>query len=682
MPKSRILSLIIPFLLFSLTLTVYILTLSRSVYFGDSGEFIAVAKTLGIAHPPGYPLYTMLAHLFTYLPFGNIAFKVNLFSAVTSSLTIVVVYFACLKLTKNRLASASASLFLAFSYLFWLYSLVAEVFSLNNLFVATIILISLHILEKPHQKKLFFLLAFVFGLALTNHHTIILLAPALLFLILSTTPKLLLNPKFIILNTLFILVGLLPYLYLPLRALQDPILNWGDPDTLGKFLHHFLRRDYGTFSFGAGSTKPFNLQALSFYLSSLPKDFVAVGTLLTILGFLYSFIISKEKRAYFYLVIAYLFVGPIFIFLTRLQVVGNIDAKGAVERFFLTSHVLIAVYLAIGLSQVIKLIPKPLNLPANLLVFIFLAPLIVNFNKVDQSKNFIYETYGQKVFESLPADSAVIVAGDHLSMVGKYLQFAKSERPDLKIINFTLLTDQWYKEILKRQHPDFSFPYDKFQFMKLSETEAGEIICQELIGKFPAFIENRSKGFAPENNKYCTNRIDKFLWKLEPKDYKGDEEDLLNQYQNFWQPQLETLKPQKIYDFRTRAVLLYSYSQPLTYLGSFVENYSDKQEKAFEIFQEAYAISEDNAIALNAMAQKYVRENDIETAIQLKKKAIKINPTLADSYQSLGFLYLQKKNDKKTAIYYFRKYLQLVQNPAEQKLVTKIIKDLEKDLSK
>src|SRR3990167_5364128 len=163
--KDKVLNLLLPFSIFSFTLTTYILTLSRSVYFGDSGEFIAVAKTLGIAHPPGYPLYTMLAHLFTYLPFGNLAFRVNLFSAVTSSLTVVVVYFICLKLTRNRLASASASLFLAFSYLFWLYSLVTEVFSLNNLFVALIVLFSLHIFQSKKTKFLLFF-SFIFGLSL------------------------------------------------------------------------------------------------------------------------------------------------------------------------------------------------------------------------------------------------------------------------------------------------------------------------------------------------------------------------------------------------------------------------------------------------------------------------------------------------------------------------------------
>src|SRR3989338_10472319 len=159
MPANRISAIIFPVFLFVSTLTFYILTLSRSVYFGDSGEFIAVAKTLGIAHPPGYPLYTMLAHLFTYLPFGNLPFKVNLFSAVSSSLTVVVVYFICLKLTKNRLAAISASLFLAFSCLFWLYSLVAEVFSLHALFVTLIILVSISIFENPKNLKLFYLLS-------------------------------------------------------------------------------------------------------------------------------------------------------------------------------------------------------------------------------------------------------------------------------------------------------------------------------------------------------------------------------------------------------------------------------------------------------------------------------------------------------------------------------------------
>lgn len=76
---------------------VYLLTLAPTVYWGDSGELITVAYTLGIAHPSGYPTYTLLGHLFTYIPFGSIAWRVNLMSAVFASLAVMLLYFVCWK---------------------------------------------------------------------------------------------------------------------------------------------------------------------------------------------------------------------------------------------------------------------------------------------------------------------------------------------------------------------------------------------------------------------------------------------------------------------------------------------------------------------------------------------------------------------------------------------------------
>ena len=85
--------------LFLLTFGVYLFTLAPSVApQGDSGELVTVAYTLGIAHHPGYPLYTLLAHLFTKIPFGSVAWRVNLFSAVCHSATVVVVYWIILKI--------------------------------------------------------------------------------------------------------------------------------------------------------------------------------------------------------------------------------------------------------------------------------------------------------------------------------------------------------------------------------------------------------------------------------------------------------------------------------------------------------------------------------------------------------------------------------------------------------
>ncbi|MBI3559147.1 DUF2723 domain-containing protein, partial [Candidatus Gottesmanbacteria bacterium] len=168
----------IPPLIFLSSLALYIFTLAPSVPpQGDAGELITVAYTLGIAHPPGYPLFTLIAHLFTYLPFNNVAWRVNLFSAVSSAATLVFVYLIIKKITKNNLAAIGTAAILGLSQTFWLYSLVTEVFALNNLFVVIIIYLAL--------QKRFSLLFFVFGLSLSNHHTIILILPALIYFLYS-----------------------------------------------------------------------------------------------------------------------------------------------------------------------------------------------------------------------------------------------------------------------------------------------------------------------------------------------------------------------------------------------------------------------------------------------------------------------------------------------------------------
>src|SRR5256885_10001062 len=91
----------------------YFLTAARDIVVGDSPELIMAAVTLGVAHAPGYPLFTMLGHLFSLLPVGSIPFRVNLLSVVCDALTIGVVYFSTFRLTRSQLAAAFAALLLA-----------------------------------------------------------------------------------------------------------------------------------------------------------------------------------------------------------------------------------------------------------------------------------------------------------------------------------------------------------------------------------------------------------------------------------------------------------------------------------------------------------------------------------------------------------------------------------------
>ena len=88
---------ILPFFLF------YLFSLHPTVSAGDSGELITAAYTLGIAHPPGYPLWTILGKIFTIIiPFGNIAYRVNLMSAFIGACTCAIFNFIVKKVALKK----------------------------------------------------------------------------------------------------------------------------------------------------------------------------------------------------------------------------------------------------------------------------------------------------------------------------------------------------------------------------------------------------------------------------------------------------------------------------------------------------------------------------------------------------------------------------------------------------
>src|SRR3982750_4274139 len=102
----------------------YFLTAARDIVVGDTPELITAAATLGVAHPPGYPLFTILGHFFTLLPVGPIPFRVNLSSVVCDALTVGIIYLTGFRLTKSTVASGVSALFLAITPAFWSWSLV------------------------------------------------------------------------------------------------------------------------------------------------------------------------------------------------------------------------------------------------------------------------------------------------------------------------------------------------------------------------------------------------------------------------------------------------------------------------------------------------------------------------------------------------------------------------------
>src|SRR5215210_1435192 len=143
----------------------------------DSPMLQAEVSVLGVGHPTGYPTYMMLTHLFTYLPLGDPAYRVNLASAVYGVAAVLIVYLAGMRLAKRAVAAASGALAFGLSGAFWSQAVIAEVYTLEAFFVALVILVLLVWRDRRDDRYLL-LVAFLVGLSLTHHLTSVLLVPA------------------------------------------------------------------------------------------------------------------------------------------------------------------------------------------------------------------------------------------------------------------------------------------------------------------------------------------------------------------------------------------------------------------------------------------------------------------------------------------------------------------------
>jgi hypothetical protein len=205
--------LVISFALSLLTFSLYIATLLPGIGNRDTAELQRITSTLGLAHPTGYPLYTLLGWLWCQLPLGGTpAWRMNVFSAATAALAIGLVYLAARALGQRHMIAAAAAATLAVSHTFWAQATIAEVYTLAAMFQAALILA---LLLWRAGRLPFWTIGLMIGFGLAHHRSIVLLLPGvLLFLMFGRRPHLR--------EAGAALLALLPpcllYLYLPLRA--------------------------------------------------------------------------------------------------------------------------------------------------------------------------------------------------------------------------------------------------------------------------------------------------------------------------------------------------------------------------------------------------------------------------------------------------------------------------------
>ena len=349
----------------------------------------------------------------------------------------------------RRAAALSAALAFAFSPRLWLQSNHDKPYPLLTFLVALVFLLLLNWREEyrkgSERPGYIYLGAFLCGLAMGAHQTIVLLLPSFAFLVLVTDWRLITRVREQILALAAFFVGFSVYLHMPIRATQNPLLNWGDPKTLSQFLWNFLRKGYPMEH--VERDWPLLLKQLSAF--NLVNEFTALGFFLLLVGV----VLNRHRSRDFLLA----FGIAIAVFLAFVVGYQN-TPEGMIfltEEFFTPLYMMAAVFVGLGIFSLAKAIAdwlEPKNPPAwtvwpTLVLLMAVLPVVQcsqNYRKNDQHDNYLAYDYAVNTFRSLPYGAALFTWGDSGAFPLWYLQGVERMREDLSLIHVPHLQFRWY----------------------------------------------------------------------------------------------------------------------------------------------------------------------------------------------------------------------------------------------
>jgi dolichyl-phosphate-mannose-protein mannosyltransferase len=441
---------------------IYLRTLAPTIVGGDTGELITVAYKMGVAHPPGYPLFTMLAKLFTFFPFGTVAWRVNLLSAVCDTGAAVMILLAVRRWALNHWAGFLAAGLFAFSPLIWRYAVVGEVFALNNLLVASMVYLAVRYSE-GNEKKYAYLTAFIFGLGMSNHHTCVFYGAPIMVWILITGRRDLWTFKPLGMIAAAFIAGLLPYTYLPFADAHPPPFSWGHASTVKGFLLHVLRREYGTLQLGAHNldTRGNFLLGLGRYFSDLPGHLIYIGLVLAVVGLYFSLRNKKAKNLALVTLIAFCLYVVVFHALANLPLRDPFYLTAVHMRFWQQATLMVCVWAGLGFGALASFIPQSRSRNLEMAAVALLLTAVqatTNFAKEDQSRNFVIRDYGSELLRPIPPGSLVLSQGDLMIDVLGYLQQCEGYRNDVTVIDQQYLRKSWMKRLVNANYPRVTIP--------------------------------------------------------------------------------------------------------------------------------------------------------------------------------------------------------------------------------
>jgi tetratricopeptide (TPR) repeat protein len=394
---------------------------------GDGGELVTAAFTFGIPHPPGYPLWTLIAHAFSSLPVGCPAFRVTLLSLSSWALATALLGLLLARRWGSGWQSFAVgygfSFFIAFGPLCLFQAVRPEVFGLHYLLSACFLWMILEPCPAYFTGSCFLL-----GLGLAHHHTLLLVTPAWAWAYRQTLRR----PLNCFFGAFFITLGLSLYLILPIRSNLHPFDNWGHPNQWSQFLAHVMRFQYGGDL--TGGNWSFGFWDMLVYF----KHFALEGWGLSILLLGTAFYLIKSdwrKDLSLWLALA----GTLVVFPWLSHTVPNPENNQINGAFFPPVFLWAAPLFLTGLKYWLDRI-RNLELRRGLgcfFIFILLARLGVSFFQYGQAQNVASDRMGRNFLLNLPSHSVLYSEGDTSTFPLAYLQGVLGLRKDVTIYDRT-----------------------------------------------------------------------------------------------------------------------------------------------------------------------------------------------------------------------------------------------------
>lgn len=432
-------------------------TSARYVLWVDSGELAATCASLGIAHPTGYPLYTLLGRVVCLLHPGNSIEAVVLISTLSGVAAGIFMIEILAKSLKNLsifkadsalpyLAISASAMLLFYNPISWSLFATNEVYPLHLFFIVTLTLLFLNGRYDDSEKmtRNAALIGFLTGLSFAHHMTTVLMLPAILHFVLSE--------KAIRLRLLHLLkyalpafiLGLSVYLYMPIRAAQEPMFNWGDPSTIENFMRHISGWQYQSWmfnkSFGVLIASAGDLIAMTVGMFPLILTVPAViGTIVLII---------KDRNAAIFLLL---------LFAANLLYTSGYTIP-EVDTYLLPEVFVYVVFAAIGIIWIVNYIiglimPKKQPVVTTIVTALLLLTagvyMVIENRPIADRHDYRYADIQTHILTDNMDDGAIFLTSnwDFYSPL-VYKQHIDGHRPDVTPIDVELLRRSWYFKYL------------------------------------------------------------------------------------------------------------------------------------------------------------------------------------------------------------------------------------------